>query len=56
MNVSEFERNKPRETYREIENLIIELKALLGHGKPYVSTMYVLDRAEKIKKVFVSGG
>tara|TARA_Y100000004_G_scaffold188708_1_gene243244 strand:+ start:3216 stop:3389 length:174 start_codon:yes stop_codon:yes gene_type:complete len=54
-NVSEFERNKPRETYREIENLIMELEALLDHGKTSIDIQYVLNKAEKIKKVFVSG-
>ena len=54
-NVSEFERNKPRETYREIENLIMELEALLYHGKTSIDIQYVLNKTEKIKKVFVSG-
>jgi hypothetical protein len=54
-NVSEFERNKPRETYCEIENLIMELEALLDHGKTSIDIQYVLNKTEKIKKVFVSG-
>jgi len=54
-NVSEFERNKPRQTYREIESLIMELEALLDHGKSSIDIQYVLNKTEKIKKVFVSG-
>ena len=49
-NVSEFERNKPRETYCEIENLIMELEALLDHGKTSIDIQYVLNKTEKIKK------
>jgi len=45
-NVSEFERNKPRETYCEIENLIMELEALLDHGKTSIDIQYVLNKAE----------
>jgi hypothetical protein len=55
MNVNEFERNKPRETYREINSLITELEALLDYGKPFVDTQYVLNKARKIKEIFVSG-
>ena len=55
MNVSEFERTKPRKTYRAMTDLIDELHSILEFGKREVDTLYIAERLENIKKLFLAG-
>jgi len=54
MNVSEFERNKPRNTYREITIFEEELEACLNYGMNVMDTEYVLNKIRNIKNIFLS--
>lgn len=55
MNPSEFERLKPRKTYKAICELQKELESLLEFGKKEVDTFYALEKINEIKKLFTSG-
>lgn len=55
MNISEFERNKPRKTRKAIEDLKQELESMLEFGKHNVDSMYMLDKIKNIETIFLSG-
>jgi hypothetical protein len=55
MNVSEFERTKPRKTYKAIRDLEEELAAILDFGKREVDTLYIIEKIEGIKTLFLAG-
>jgi hypothetical protein len=54
MNISNFEREKPKETYSKIRSLEKELESLLEFGKKDVDASYILDKVRCIKKVFLT--
>jgi hypothetical protein len=55
MNISEFERTKPKETYSKIKVLETELESLLEFGKKDVDASYVLSKIRGIKESLKSG-
>lgn len=55
MNISNFEREKPVETYSKIRGLEKELESLLEFGKKDVDASYVLGKIRYIKKILLTG-
>lgn len=54
-NVSEFERVKPRKTYKAIKQFEEELSSLMEFGKREVDTFYVFEKLKQIKEIFLTG-
>jgi|DEB0MinimDraft_6_1074348.scaffolds.fasta_scaffold03585_6 dimeric dUTPase (all-alpha-NTP-PPase superfamily) len=55
MNISNFEREKPKETYSKIRSLEKELESLLEFGKKDIDASYILDKIRDIKNLFLNG-
>lgn len=55
MNASEFERNKPRETYKAIQDLKKYLLMLNENGETKVNVSNVLEDLNDIEEKFLRG-